>query len=141
MTTWFLAIHLISQAKIGLSSMAPKRDLGVSYPMVWLIHHKVMEAVVEREARYVLDGQVQINDAYLGGERSGGKAGRGSENKVPFVAAVSLNEAGRPRYVRLTPPPSRPSAVTRSPSEARRRCGLAARSTPTVWPASVPSPA
>ena len=103
LATWFLAIHLISQAKTGLSSLALKRDLGVSYPTAWLIHHKVMEAMVEREARCVLDGQVQIDDAYLGGERSGGKAGRGSENKVPFVAAVSLNEAGRPRYVRLTP--------------------------------------
>jgi len=103
LTTWFLAIHLISQAKTGLSSLALKRDLGVSYPTAWLIHHKVMQAMVEREARYALDGQVQIDDAYLGGERSGGKAGRGSENKVPFVAAVSLNEAGRPRYVRLTP--------------------------------------
>ena len=29
-----------------------------------------------------------IDDAYLGGERPDGKAGRGSENKVPIVAAV-----------------------------------------------------
>lgn len=32
LTTWFLAIHLISQAKTGLSALALKRDLGVSYP-------------------------------------------------------------------------------------------------------------
>jgi hypothetical protein len=31
-----------------------------------------------------------------GGERRGGKRGRGSANKVPFVAAVSLNESGHP---------------------------------------------
>ncbi len=57
-----------------------------------LIHHKLMQAMAEREERYVLEGQVQVDDAYLGGERSGGKVGRGSENKVPFVAAVSLSE-------------------------------------------------
>ena len=44
----------------------------------------------ERETKYTLSGQVQVDDAYFGGELSGGKAGRGSENKVPFVAALSL---------------------------------------------------
>jgi hypothetical protein len=29
--------------------------------------------------------------------------GRGSENKVPFVAAVSLNDAGNPLYAKVTP--------------------------------------
>jgi hypothetical protein len=36
-------------------------------------------------------------------EASGGKAGRGSENKVVFVAAVSLTEDDRSLWVRLTP--------------------------------------
>jgi hypothetical protein len=37
--------------------------------------------MAERETLYTLTGPVQVDDAYLGGERSGGKAGRGSENK------------------------------------------------------------
>lgn len=53
--------------------------------------------------RRVLDGNVQMNDSYPGGERTGGKVGRGAENKVPFVAAVSLTEEDRPLRVRLTP--------------------------------------
>ncbi len=32
LTTWFLAIYLVSQAKTGLSALALKRKLGVSYP-------------------------------------------------------------------------------------------------------------
>ena len=40
---------------------------------------------------------MEIDDAYLGGERSGGKAGHGSENKVPFVAAVQTTPDGRPQ--------------------------------------------
>ena len=103
LTIWFLAIYLISQAKTGLSALALRRQLGVSYPTAWLIHHKLMQTMAEREERYVLDGDVQVDDAYLGGERSGGKVGRGSENKVPFVAAVSLNENGRPLRVKLNP--------------------------------------
>ncbi len=89
LTIWFLAIYLISQAKTGLSALALKRQLGVSYPTAWLIQHKLMNAMAKREERYVLEGQVQVDDAYLGGERSGGKAGRGSENKIPFVVTLS----------------------------------------------------
>lgn len=37
----------------------------------------------------------RINVFTFVGERSGGQAGRGPENKVPFVAAVSLNGDGR----------------------------------------------
>jgi len=48
-----------------------------------------------------LSGVVQFDDAYLGGERACGKAGRGSENKVPFVAAVSVDHRGHPRYLKL----------------------------------------
>lgn len=105
LTTWFLAIYLLSQAKTGLSALALKRQLGVSYPTAWRIHHKLMSAMAEREDRYRLHDAVQIDDAYLGGERSGGKAGRGSENKVPFVAAVSLTEDEHPLRVKLTPVP------------------------------------
>jgi hypothetical protein len=77
------------------AALALKRHLGLSYPTVWLIHHKLMQTMAERKERYVIHGQVQVDDAYLGGESSGGKAGRGSENKVPFVAAVSLSDDGK----------------------------------------------
>ena len=42
----------------------------------------------------------EVDDAYLGGERVGGKRGRGSENKVPFVAAVEMHD-GQPVRVRF----------------------------------------
>ena len=58
--------------------------------------------MTERETRYVFDGQIQVDDAYLGGERSGGKVGRGSENKVPFVVGISLSDDGQPLRVKLT---------------------------------------
>lgn len=37
-----------------------------------------MQAMSEREEAYLLRGKVQIDDAYLGGERCGGKLGLGS---------------------------------------------------------------
>ena len=105
LTLWFLAMYLISQAKTGRSALARKRPLGVSYPTAWLIQHKLMQAMTEREAQYTRCGEVRVDDAYLGGERVGGKAGRGSENKVPFVAAVSLNTEGHPLYTKMIPVP------------------------------------
>ena len=98
LTTWFLALYLISQAKTGLSILALMRQLGVSYPTAWCIHHKLMQSMPEREALYTLHGAVQAGDAYLSGE----KTGRGSENKVFFVAAVSVDARGRPVYAQFT---------------------------------------
>lgn len=103
LTRWFLAIFLVSQAKTGLSALELKRHVGVSYPTAWLMHHKIMTAMAAQEAQRHLAGAVQVDDAYLGGERAGGKPGRGSENKVPIVAAVSLNDAGHPLYVKISP--------------------------------------
>ncbi len=105
LTVWFMAIYLISQAKTNVSALALKRLLGVSYPTAWLVQHKLMQTMAERDTLYSLEGQIQIDDAYLGGELTGGKAGRGSENKVPFVAAVSLDQAGHPLYIKMAPVP------------------------------------
>ena len=51
LTVWSLAIYLVSQAKTGLSALALKRHLGVSCPTAWLVHHKLMQAMSEREDR------------------------------------------------------------------------------------------
>ncbi len=45
-----------------------------------------MELMLLQEESCQLTGRLEIDDAYLGGEVQAGKAGRGSPNKVPFVA-------------------------------------------------------
>jgi hypothetical protein len=67
-----------------------------------MLHHKIMHAMAARDAVHQLGGNMQMDDAYRGGERAGGKLGRGSENKVPIVAAASLNAEGHPRYLKLS---------------------------------------
>jgi hypothetical protein len=96
LTRWFLAMQLLTQAKNNVSALELKRQLGVCYRTAWLVKHKIMEAMRLREDRRELDGRVEIDDAYLGGERSGGKPGRGSENKVPILVAVQTTPEGRP---------------------------------------------
>jgi transposase-like protein len=99
--TWFLAIYLLTQHKNGLSAMALRRHLGVSYNTAWLLKHKLMQAMVEGEHDRLLHGVVQMDDAYWGGERHGGLRGRGSPGKTPFVAAVGCTPQGHPLHVRL----------------------------------------
>jgi hypothetical protein len=100
--TWFLALYLIGQAKTGLSALALMRHLGTSYRTAWLVHQKVMRAMAQHDSQSPLTGLVQLDDAYLGGERPG-VGGRGSPNKVPIVAAVSTDDAGHPMRVKLSP--------------------------------------
>jgi ribosomal protein L37AE/L43A len=96
LSRWFLAMQLLTQSKNNVSALELGRQLGVSYRTAWLVKHKIMEAMRLREDDRELDGRVEMDDAYLGGERSGGKTGRGSENKVPIVAAVQTTPAGHP---------------------------------------------
>lgn len=91
LTTWFLAIHLLTSTKTNLAALELMRHLGVCYRTAWRLKHKIMQSMLEREEPRRLEGFVQIDDAYLGGERNGGKPGRGSENKQAFVIAVETD--------------------------------------------------
>ncbi|MFU8833088.1 MAG: IS1595 family transposase [Wenzhouxiangella sp.] len=103
LTTWFLAIFLLTQSKSGLSAMALARHLGVSYNSARLLNHKIMQTMRERDDSKPLTGSVQVDDAFWGGERRGGKRGRGAAGKTPFVAAVACSADGRPLAMRMTP--------------------------------------
>jgi transposase-like protein len=103
LTTWFAAIYHLTQSKGGISSIELGRRLGVRQPTAWLMKHKLMRAMAEREAtKPKLSGRVEIDDAYLGGERGGGKRGRGAAGKTPIVAAVETTAERKPRRLRLS---------------------------------------
>lgn len=46
---------------------------------------------------------MQLDDSFFGGGLNGGKAGRGPENKVSIVAAISINSNCHPLRVKLLP--------------------------------------
>ena len=97
-------VPLLTQHKSGISALALKRQLGVSYKTAWLVKHKLMQTMLQREAPRRLDERVEIDDAYLGGERAGSiHGGRGALAKSAFVAAVQTWPDGRPRFMRLSP--------------------------------------
>jgi transposase-like protein len=103
LTIWFAAIYHLTQSKGGISSIELGRRLGVKRQTAWLVKHKLMRAMGAREAeKPKLEGRVEVDDAYLGGERQGGKRGRGAAGKTPVVAAVETTAERKPRRLRLS---------------------------------------
>lgn len=92
-------MYFLSQTKNNVSILELRRLTGLSYPTAWRMKHKLMQVMYEREGSTRLCGRVEVDDTYLGGENPGGKAGRGSENKVPFIAAVQTNDKHHHLYV------------------------------------------
>src|ERR1700737_499354 len=68
--TWFRAMYHLTQRKGGISSIELGRRLGVTQTTAWKIKHKLMQAMMERDATKRLTGRIEIDDAYLGGERA-----------------------------------------------------------------------
>jgi len=124
LTKWFLAMFLLTQSKNSIAALELMRQLGVTYKTAWLMKQKLLEVMAQREAPRLLTGRVEVDDAYLGGEHEG-KAGRGSENKVPFVAAVQTNSQGHPIAVRL----DRVKSFSKESIEAWSKIALAASAT------------
>ena len=111
LTTWFLAMFWMTPSKSGIGALPLMRHLGVGYPSAWLIRHKLMQVMFEREQATVLSGRIEIDDAFLGGEQPGRQGQGGS--KVPFLAAVETDLKGRPKSCALnewTIMASRPSS-------------------------------
>lgn len=99
---WLLGMYLVVQSKDGISSLNLARQLGISQNSAWLMKHKLMQAMLERENKQPLQGCVEVDDAYWGGERRGGKRGRGAPGKYAFIAAVQTTEERHPLYMKCS---------------------------------------
>src|ERR1700740_451179 len=66
-----------------------------------MVQPRNIRLFLERDAAKRLTGRIEVDDAYLGGERNGGKRGRGSPGKTPIVAAVETTPEGQPIRLKL----------------------------------------
>ena len=83
LTTWFLAIYLLSQTKNGISAPDLGGKLGVNNNTAWLLKHKLMQAMRECYRRYRLHGTVQLDDAYSGARTRAASAGGARRTRRP----------------------------------------------------------
>jgi hypothetical protein len=71
----------VTSQKNGMSALGLQRVLGLgSYKTAWAMLHKLRRAMV-RPGRDRLDGVVEVDEAYWGGEETGA-IGRGAEEKA-----------------------------------------------------------
>jgi transposase-like protein len=99
---WFEAMWHVVNQKNGVSALGVQRVLGFgSYRTAWRWLHKLRRAM-ERPGRDRLAGTVEVDEAYVGGERSG-KRGRGAEGKalVLLAAQADGSKIGRIRLARI----------------------------------------
>lgn len=100
---WFLAIFFMGRHKQSISALQLQRDLGLgSYQTAWTLLHKLRSAL-HRRPYQLLRGDVEADEAYVGGKRSGGKRGRGAPNKTPIAVLVERREhtAGAAHFLTL----------------------------------------
>jgi transposase-like protein len=90
---------LMCTQKTGLSAKGLDRESGLgSYKTAWLMLQKLRQAIV-RIGRDTLSGTVEVDETYLGGEKSG-VAGRQLVGKALVAIAVEL-EGKRVGRIRL----------------------------------------
>jgi hypothetical protein len=73
--------------------MQLKRELQIAYDTAWTISHKIRKSMGDRDENYQLSGVVEMDEAFFGAKKEGGKRGRGTE-KTPVAIGLSLNEKG-----------------------------------------------
>lgn len=102
LTIWFEAAWHLTTAKNGLSAKTLERTLGTRYRVAWTMLQRFRVAMVRSE-RERLSGDVEVDEALVGGVEHGGKRGRGTAKLVVVIAVEILEPKGfgrlRMRYV------------------------------------------
>lgn len=97
---WFWAIFLVVHDKRGMSALALQRQLGMTYKTSWLLLHKIREGMASREESWLVDGTVEMDEAFFGGSTTGKKRGRGTE-KATVMVSLSLLDGNKPTFVKM----------------------------------------
>jgi hypothetical protein len=100
---WYRAMFLMSATKKGFSAKEMQRQLGLKrYEPVWAMVHKLRKAMGNRDARYTLEGMVEMDEGYFTVESSQveqarGVRGRGAAGKrnVAVMAESTPLEDGK----------------------------------------------
>ena len=81
----------MATSKTGVSIAEMGRELAIQdYKTIWVMAHKVREAMGQRDARYRLAGLVEMDESFFGPKSREGKKGCGSERTTTVLIAVSI---------------------------------------------------
>ena len=97
---WLLAFYFVSQDKRSISTVALMLVFGTTYKIVWYMLGRIRATMCQRNKTHHLNGIIEFDDTYFGGPTVGKKRGRGTE-KAKVFAALSLDESGNPRHIKM----------------------------------------
>ncbi len=87
---WFAAAWHMTNQKNGISALGLKREINLgSYQTTWHMLHRLRKAMILAD-RSLLFGEVEVDETFVGGEKSG-PPGRGALGKTLVVVAVELH--------------------------------------------------
>ncbi|MFA5816928.1 MAG: IS1595 family transposase [Bacteroidales bacterium] len=98
---WFLAAHLMTATKKGLSASEMQRQLGRKrYEPVWYMMQKLRVAMGARDEKQELSGTIEMDDGFFatvnsefkGVEKKPAKRGRGSEKQTPVLVMAETEK-------------------------------------------------
>jgi transposase len=83
LVSWFYAMYLFCTTRHGVSGKELQRQLGVTYKTAYRIGQQIRDLTSKAQGfDALLAGHVELDEAYVGGRRSGGKRGRGAPGKT-----------------------------------------------------------
>ena len=97
---WFYAIFLFVTTRHGVSGKELERQLGVTYKTAWRMGQQIRQLMEQAEIKDLFRGHVELDEAYIGGRRSGGKRGRGAPGKT---IVMGVAERGGRVHARVIP--------------------------------------
>jgi len=90
LSAWFEALWHVCGQKNGGSALSLQRALGLGcYETAWAWLHRMRQAMV-CPGRNKLDGEVEVDEAFIGGVKTGGGKGRASPGKTLVLVAVEV---------------------------------------------------
>jgi transposase-like protein len=114
LTVWFMACWLFSSQKDGISALALKRALEIgSYQTAWAMLHR-LRSVLVCPGRERMQGEVEVDETYIGGDERGLRGGRQKGKKVLVGVVVERREPTGFGRCRMVPIPDASAESLRS---------------------------
>jgi len=110
---WFIAMHLMTATKKCFSALEMQRQIGHQrYQPIWELMHKLRIVMGKRDARYKLDGVVELDEGFFESAKDLEKEeelkrGRGSQRQIKVLVMAE----------------SRKVDTTRKTGDKNRACG------------------